>query len=214
MSACRLHCLQRPRFDLELLIMGVPKLKTKIGIEDYLEGEKVSETRNEFVAGEVYAMAGASERHHRISANLFIALDGLLRKSSRCSAFMAEMKLKLNPDTFYYPDVFVACDETPASEYFREQAVLIIEVVSPSTREIDRREKLRAYQQMPSVQEYVVIEQDKIHIEIHRRQPNGTWITYFYNRSDMDEVIEFQSVGMKTNLAEIYDRVNFPETDA
>jgi Uma2 family endonuclease len=190
--------------------MGLPKLKTKISVEDYLEGEKASQIKHEYVSGEIYAMAGASDKHHRISANLFKKLDSHL-ENSECEAFMAEMKLKVNEDTFYYPDVFVSCDNPARSAYQREEPVLIIEVASPSTRQIDRREKLRAYQQMASVQEYAVVEQDKVHIELHRRQPDGRWITYFYNAGDFDEQIEFQSVGVTTNLEEIYSRVKFEE---
>lgn len=130
---------------------------------------------------------------------------------SEFEAFVTEIKLKVNEETFYYPDVFVASDKNPASPFYREHPILIIEVSSPSTRQIDRREKLRAYQQMADVQEYAVIEQDKLHIELHRRQPNGNWITYFYNDNDLDVDIEFQSVGLKTNLEEIYRRVKFPE---
>lgn len=188
--------------------MGLAKLKTKISIEDYLEAELAGDLKHEYLAGEIYAMAGASERHHRISLNLAKRLDDHL-ENSRCQAFMAEMKLRADEYTFYYPDVFVACDENPDSEYYREYPVLIIEVVSPSTRITDRREKLRAYQQMPSVQEYVIIEQDKMHVEIHRRQADARWITYFYNESDLDEQIELQSVGLQLTLEEIYRRVKF-----
>lgn len=188
--------------------MGLPKLKTKISIEDYLEGEKISSVKHEYVNGEVYAMAGASDKHHRICANIFTKLDSHLEKSE-CETFITDMKLKVSENTFYYPDVFVACDKSPVSSYFREEPILIIEVVSPSTRQTDRREKLNFYQQIPSVQEYVIIEQDKIYLEIHRRQPNGTWITYFYNHDDDDEIIDFQSVGMKITLDEIYRRVKF-----
>ncbi len=188
--------------------MGLPKLKTKITVDEYLEGEKVSTVKHEFISGEVYATAGASDKHHRICANVFTALDAHLREGS-CEAFITDMKLRVNPDTFYYPDVFVACDENPESPYYRERPVLIVEVTSPSTRQIDRREKLRLYQEMPSVQEYVVVEQEKMHIELHRRQPNGGWITYFYDRSDRDEDIEFQSVGLKINILDIYSHVRF-----
>jgi Uma2 family endonuclease len=188
--------------------MGLPKLKTKVSVEDYLEGEKVSKIRHEFINGEVYAMAGASDRHHRISANLFKKLDDHLEDSD-CEAFMVDFKLRADESDFYYPDVFVACDETPESPFYREEPVLIIEVLSPSTRQIDRREKLKAYQHIPTVQEYVVIEQEKIHIELHRRQPDGNWITYFYNKSDRDEIIEFESVGMEITLDEMYRRVKF-----
>lgn len=190
--------------------MSVPKLKTKISADEYLERELVRQTRHEFVGGEVYAMAGASDRHHRICLNLITKLDTHL-DGSECEAFVTEIKLKVNEETFYYPDVFVACDKNPESPFYREHPSLIIEVSSPSTRQIDRREKLRAYQQIADVLEYAVIEQDKLHIELHRRQPNGNWITYFYNDNDLDVDIEFQSVGLTTNLDEIYRRVNFPE---
>lgn len=130
--------------------MGLPKLKTKISVENYFEGEKVSQLKHEYVNGEVYAMAGASDKHHRIAANLFIKLDSHLEDSD-FEAFIVDMKLKADEKTFYYPDVFVSCDESPESRFYREEPVLIIEVLSPSTRVIDRREKLRVYQQIPSL---------------------------------------------------------------
>src|SRR5215213_4556980 len=188
--------------------MGLAKLKTKISVEDYLEGEQVSQTKHEYINGEVYAIAGASDRHYRIAMNIATKLDLHLAQSN-CEAFMAEMKLKADEKTFYYPDVFVSCDKIIKSSFYREEPILIIEVVSPSTRQIDHREKLRVYQQIPTVQEYVIIEQDKMLVEIHRRQTDGRWITYFYNEGDLDEQIEFQSVGLSLNLEEIYNRVRF-----
>lgn len=194
--------------------MGLPKLKTKISAATYLEQEKDGAIRSEFISGEVYAMAGSSDRHQFICSNLFVDLFAHLRDSKNCRVFMMDMKVKVNEDKYYYPDILVACDETPADPYYREETVLIVEVASITTRETDRREKLQAYQQMPSVQEYVLIEQDKMHIEIHRRQPNGTWITYFYNRSDRDETIRLESVGLSTSLDKIYYRVAFDQDSA
>jgi len=188
--------------------MGLAKLKTKIGLEEYLKGEEFSPIKHEYIHGEVYAMAGASDRHHRICANVFIKLDSHLAES-KCEAFMAEMKLKADEKTFYYPDVFVSCDKAIKSAFFREEPVLIVEVVSPSTRQTDRREKLRVYQQIPTVREYVIIEQDKMLVEIHRRQPDGRWITYFYNEGDLDEQIEFQAVDLALDLEGIYRRGRF-----
>ncbi|HVE59895.1 MAG TPA: Uma2 family endonuclease [Pyrinomonadaceae bacterium] len=190
--------------------MGLAKLKTKISIENYLEGENFSDIKHEFVNGEVYAMAGASDRHYRITMNIAAKLDSHL-ENSKCETFMAEMKLQADEKTFYYPDVFVSCDKTIKSAFYREEPILIVKVVSPSTRQIDRREKLRVYQQIPTVQEYVIIEHDKMHIEIHRRQPDGHWITYFYNEGDLDEQIEFQSVDLSFDLEEIYRRVRFED---
>lgn len=186
--------------------MGLAKLKTKIGVEEYLAGEETSQVRYEFVDGEVFAMSGASNKHNLISGNLFGNLWSHLRDSD-CQVYKENMKLKADKRTFYYPDIFVACDKNPENEYYREEPILIIEVISPSTRQIDRREKLRAYQQMPSVQEYVVVEQEKISVEIHRRQPDGRWITYFFNKND--EAFTLESVDLTLALTEVYRRVAF-----
>ena len=186
--------------------MGLPKLKTKISVEDYLEGEKISPVRHEYVEGEVYAMAGTSDNHSRIAGNTFVALSIHLRDSS-CEPFAGETKVQVTRNVYYYPDVLVSCEENPESPYFRNAPILIIEVTSPSTAHIDRREKLLFYQQMPSVQEYAVIDQHRMNVELHRRQPSGTWITYYFDVSD-DE-IEFQSVGLTLPITEIYRRVRF-----
>ena len=186
--------------------MGLPKLKTKISVEDYLEGEKFSPIKHEYVEGEVYAMAGTSNNYSRISVNLTTALSIHLRDSP-CEPFAGETKVRAAIDVFYYPDVLVSCEESEEDSYFRNNPILVIEITSPSTEHIDRREKLFAYQRIASVQEYAVIDQHRVNIELHRRQPSGSWITYFFDASD-DE-IEFQSVGLTLPITEIYRRVRF-----
>ena len=183
--------------------MGVAKLKTKISVEEYLEGEKISPVKHEYVYGEVYAMAGTSDNHNRIVRNLVTALSNHLRDSP-CEPFFGDIKVRVSPNVYYYPDVLVSCEENPENPY-----LLIVEVISPSTREIDRREKLLFYQQMPSVREYVIVEQETMLVEIHRRRPDGRWITYFFNNDDRDERIEFESVELQITLDEIYRRVKF-----
>ena len=103
--------------------MGSDKFRTKISVEDYLEGEKGSDIKYEFINGEVYAMAGASDNHNRIAGNLFAALFGKLRDSV-CEPFMTDMKLKADEAVFYYPDVSVVCDENPVNSFYREEPVL------------------------------------------------------------------------------------------
>jgi Uma2 family endonuclease len=186
--------------------MGLAKLKTKISVEEYLAGEETSQIRYEFVDGEVYAMAGTSDRHNLIAGSIYTNLFIHLRDSP-CQPFIENMKVRVNRDTFYYPDVIVSCEENPESPYYRDEPILIVEVTSPSTVQIDRREKLRAYQQMPSVQEYVIVEQEKMSIEIHRRQSDGRWITYFFNKNDADFTLE--SVDLTLPLTEVYRRVAF-----
>jgi len=187
--------------------MGSAKLKTKISAEDYLAGEEISPVKYEYVYGEVYAMAGTSDNHNRIVGSIYAALLNHLRNLP-CEPFMGDIKVRVSPHVYYYPDVLVSCEANPENPYFRNEPILIVEVISPSTENIDRREKLLFYQQMPSVQEYVVIEQKKMLVEIHRRQPDGRWITYYFN-DGADEEIEFQSVELTMTLGEIYRRVKF-----
>ncbi len=188
--------------------MRLAKLKTKISVEDYIGGEEISDIKHEYLDGEVYAMAGTSDRHNIIAGNLFANLWTHLRDSP-CQPFMENMKVRVNRDVFYYPDVLVSCEQNPESSYYRNEPILIIEVISPSTAQTDRREKLRAYQQMPSVHEYVIVEQESIAVEIHRRQPDGRWITYYFTRQDTEFTLE--SVNLTLQLAEVYRRVNFEQ---
>jgi Uma2 family endonuclease len=186
--------------------MGLPKLKTKTSVEDYLEGEKFSSVKHEYIEGEVYGMAGTSNNHSRISINLTTVLANHLRDSP-CEPFAGETKVRAAINIFYYPDVLVSCEESEEDSYFRNNPILVIEITSPSTAHIDRREKLFAYERIASVQEYAVVDQHRMNVELHRRQPNGSWITYFLDASD-DE-IEFQSVGLTLPITEIYRRVRF-----
>ena len=190
--------------------MGLLKLKTKTTVEDYLAAERESAVRHEYVEGQIYATAGASDNHGRIVINLTTALSLHLR-DSRCEPFAGETKVQVTRNVYYYPDLLVSCEENPASPYFRNEPVLVVEVTSPSTERVDRSEKPLFYRQMPSLREYAVIDQQRAHVELHRPQPDGGWITYFFDASD-DEV-EFASVGMTLPIAEIYRRVRF-ETNA
>ncbi len=186
--------------------MGLPKLKTKISVEDYLKGEEFSPIKHEYVEGEVYAMAGTSNNHSRIAINITTALSIHLRDSP-CEPFAGATKVRAAIDVFYYPDILVSCEETEKDSYFRNNPILVIEITSPSTEHIDRREKLFAYQRITSVQEYAVIDQHRMNVELHRRQPNANWITYFFDASD--DRIEFQAVGLTLPITEIYRRVRF-----
>ena len=186
--------------------MGLLKLKTKISVEDYLESEKISPVKHEYVEGEIFAMAGASDRHNLIAGDIYIAL-GIHLRNSPCQPFSGDIKVRVTSKVYYYPDILVLCEENPENPYFRNQPILIIEIASPSTAAIDRREKLLFYQQMPSVREYAVVDQHKINIELHRRQSDGRWITYYFDADD--EEITFESVEISLPIGEIYRRVRF-----
>lgn len=188
--------------------MGIAKLKTKISVEDYLATERDSPIKREYIDGDVYAMAGGSDNHNRIAGDLFASLLAKLR-DSKCEPFFGDIKLRVARSIYYYPDVLVSCEENPEDPYFRNQPILIIEVTSPSTARIDRSEKLLYYLQIASLQEYVIIDQDKMNVEVHRRQENGGWITFVFNEDD--DVVELTSVELSIPLPDIYRRVQFQQ---
>ena len=190
--------------------MGLPKLKSKISVEEYLKTEMLSSVKREFVEGEVYAMAGASDNHNLIAGEMYVALVNQI-KDPKCKPFFGDMKVRVTRKVYYYPDVVVSCEEDPENPYFRNQPILIIEVTSPSTERVDKSEKLLYYLQMPSLWEYVVIDQHEMKVEVHRRQTSGAWITYCHDETS--DIVELESVDLSIPLPDLYRRVQF-KTDA
>ena len=138
----------------------------KIAVEDYLQGELSSDIKHEYVNGDVYAMAGASEAHNLVTGNLFAALHNHLRGTS-CKVFVSDMKTYIQTktvDRFYYPDIQVCCQKEDAAHYYKQSPTLIIEVLSDSTQRADRVEKFDNYRQIKSLEEYVLVSQDKQNI--------------------------------------------------
>jgi Uma2 family endonuclease len=189
--------------------MSQRKPRTYISVADYLAGERDSAVRHEYVQGEVYAMAGASDRHNRIALNIASRLNAHVG-SGPCEAFMSDMKIKVAPEVFYYPDVVVTCDPAGGNAYFRTEPRLIVEVISPSTERIDRHEKMAAYKDVPSLQEYVLVMQDEMRVEIYSRKDTEWEASIF---TGAEEQLQFASVALAMSVAEIYRNVRLPETD-
>jgi Uma2 family endonuclease len=176
----------------------------KLTVEEYLENERHSEVRHEYLAGLVYAMAGASAVHNLIAGNLFARLRGHLRGKG-CQVFISDMKVKIDAiDTFYYPDVMVTCDPADNADYFRTSPVLIVEVASPTTAVTDRREKLLAYQKIASLREYIIVSQSEARIEVYRRDRNGRW---WEATLGADDILELESVDLHLPANEVYEDV-------
>lgn len=145
--------------------------KHPISVDDYLAGELAGEVRHEYIDGQVYAMTGASDRHGLIVNAIAYALTPAARRK-RCQLFTSDMKVRLEiggTTTFYYPNLLLTCDQQDNEKYFVRSPCLIIEVLSESTARVDRREKLLAYQTLPSLQTYLLVEQDARHVELYRR---------------------------------------------
>jgi Uma2 family endonuclease len=162
------------RVDEPAVAYAADPERSYVSVEEYLEGERGSQLRHEYVEGHVYAMAGASDDHNRIAGNIFSFLHSALR-GKLCEPFISDMKAKIPAQfasAFYYPDVMVACDPTDQEKYYREHPVVIVEVLSPETRRTDEREKAIAYRLVSSVQVYLLVEQDRLRLTVLHRAEN------------------------------------------
>ena len=152
--------------------MNAPRPIIRLSVEEYLAAERSAEVRHEYVDGELFAMTGASRAHDAIALNVAAALLEHLR-GGPCRVALADMKVRVESlNRFYYPDVVVSCNavaEEP-DDYVETRPTLVVEVLSPSTAATDRREKRLGYQTIPSLQEYVLVHQDRVAMEVFRRQ--------------------------------------------
>ncbi len=187
--------------------MSLPREKFSLSVADYLAGERAAAVRHEYVSGQAYAMAGASARHNRIALNIAGRLNDHL-SGDECEAFMADMKVRVSPELFYYPDVVVTCDAPGGDPYFRTEPRLVVEVLAPTTERVDRHEKLAAYKACPSVREYALVSQDTTAVELHRRTADG-WRTEIF--TEPGDSCAFESVGLALSLADIYRNARFDE---
>lgn len=176
-----------------------------IDVEEYLELEKDGTVRHEYVDGRVFAMTGASLRHGLIVANISRQLGNKLQ-DTKCTVLANDAKVKANDTAYYYPDIVVTCSHLPLNEYVLPEPILLIEVLSPTTEQIDRREKLLAYQRIDTVKEYVLVAQDQSLIEVYRRQDDGVWE---HEKVSQVDDLHLGSVGADLPLDEIYRGVSF-----
>jgi Uma2 family endonuclease len=180
-----------------------------ISPEEYLEGEKVSEIKHEYIDGQVYAMAEASDAHVTIVGNLFILLRNHLRGSG-CRIYILDMKARIDAiNRYFYPDVMVTCDTRDKEfEYFKCYPCLVVEVLSESTESFDRGKKFASYRHLESLQEYVLISSDRMSVECFRRNEQGHWVLYPYEKG---EEVHLASVDFRCAIAEIYEDVSLAD---
>ena len=172
-----------------------------ISEEAYLQSELFSAIKREYIDGAVYAMAGASKNHQRIAGNVSRKFGNQL-ENMPCEPFSSDIKVKVG-SKFFYPDVMVVCKDDSSNDYYTENPVIIVEVLSKSTRRMDETAKKFAYQTLPTLQEYVLIEQDFVDVEVCRRSEG--WISRHYFMGDS---VTFDSVGLTLSVVDIYQRVD------
>jgi Uma2 family endonuclease len=182
--------------------------KTYVTPEEYLASERTAEYKNEYFDGEIVAMTGASRKHNLIAGNMFADLKRQLR-GKPCEAFISDMRLRIPSANLYtYPDVVVACG-TPEFEDAEVDTllnpVLIVEVLSKSTASYDRAEKFGYYRTLPSLEEYLLVEQNEYHVVQYVRQQDGRWM--LADIGGVEARVELSSVGCVLTLADVYERV-------
>jgi Uma2 family endonuclease len=187
--------------------------KTGYTFEDYLAAERAElHIRHEYVAGEVFAMVGATATHNIIVANLIGGLWTQM-KGSPCFVYSNDMRVRIeSADASLYPDVLAHCGD-PQFHDDRQDVLLnpalVVEVLSPSTEAYDRGDKFAIYRRLPSLQEYLLVSQERMRAELFLRGPDGRWLLGEY--SGPEESVPLESVGCALPLSEIYDKVGLSE---
>ncbi len=178
----------------------VPKMTE----EQYLAIERAAEFRSELLDGEMFAMAGGSNRYALLQSNLLGELYIALRDGA-CWPVGSDARVRISSQIYVYPDVSVVCEpQKTADEYddYLVNPVAVFEVLSPSTAKYERGTKFQYYRTMDSLQDYVLVSQDQVRIEQFTRQPDGTWS--LRDHLDFDDRLRIDSIGVAINLQRIY----------
>ncbi len=184
-----------------------------VSVDDYLRGELVASSRNEYVAGRVYAMTGGTNAHGLIALNVAASFHRQLR-GRPCRVYGSDTKFRLRFSSqirFYYPDVSVVCEPNRQEDTWQDHPVVIVEVLSRSTRRLDEGERMDAWLAAPTLATLVLLEQDRMDARIWQRGPDGFEAFQFSKAADR---IELPAIDVTLVLGELYEKVEFsPEPD-
>ncbi|MBI5303088.1 MAG: Uma2 family endonuclease [Chloroflexi bacterium] len=190
------------------MVLAMKKLFTP---EEYLAMEEVADYKSEYFQGEIFAMSGGSADHSTITSNCITGLN-LALKAKPCRVFESNMRLLVRRHGLYtYPDVMVVCGKVefvPGRNDTLTNPVIIVEVLSPSTREYDRVKKFALYKPLDSLREYLLVDSEQIHVtHLRRADPGSAWTIEMYD--DLQSILHLDSVGCDLALAQIFDKVEF-----
>ena len=183
--------------------------KHKYSPKEYLDLERASEHKSEFLNGEIFAMGGASARHALIVVNTSGELRNLLRDRP-CTVYATDLRVRASYERLYsYPDVIVVCGEPKFIDDAFDtltNPILIVEVLSPTTKNYDRGEKFDQYRKIADLREYLLVAQDQPHVEHYIKQSDGTWL--FSEVENRDSTVYLPSLDCSLSLAEVYAKVD------
>jgi len=185
-----------------------PKQPERISEADYLDFENDNEQRHEFVDGQIVAMVGAARPHIYIVGNLMRDF-GVHLRGTGCIPMSNDIKVRSPRGNYRYPDIVVECTREKGGKHHTEEPVMIIEVLSESTRKTDERDKPLEYFNIPSLKEYVLIEQDFVKVQVLRRNANWRADTYF-----LGDAIRFDCIDFSLPVEDVYERVETDELRA
>lgn len=176
--------------------------------DEYLQMEDMGNIKHEYIDGQLYAMAGASDPHITIAGNLFALLRSHVRGSG-CRVYIADMKARIESlNRFYYPDVMVTCDpRDQETSTYKRFPCLIVEVLSDSTEAFDRGDKFVDYQELESLREYVLFNTKRQRVECFRRNEQGLWVLQSYTPQQTS--LRLDSVDFEGTLEALYEDVIF-----
>ncbi len=175
-------------------------------VQEYLAQEETSTVRNEYVCGQIFSMTGATQAHDVICVNFCNLLHNHLKGTS-CRVSMHDMKVNVEKaKSFYYPDLMVSCEPYEGKSVFKRAPVLIVEVLSPSTSHIDRREKLVAYRLLESLKQYAIVHQNKFQVDLYQLASDNQWEGKVLTYSD-SLTLSALSPALEVPVSAIYEDV-------
>ncbi len=194
--------------------MTAPLVQTYYTPEQYLELERKALYKSEYINGQIFAMSGASRAHNLVAGNVHREISTQLR-GRPCESYVSDMRVRVEEtDLITYPDVVVVCGEIRLADDYKDTVLnptVLIEVLSPSTEAYDRGEKFAHYRRLASLQEYILIAQDKVYLEHFKRQ-GEQWVLTEISR--LEDVLHLPSIECQLALSDIYEKVTFPPPSA
>ncbi|HRH48090.1 MAG TPA: Uma2 family endonuclease [Panacibacter sp.] len=194
--------------EMEANEPAVAYSKQKFSIEDYLEIENTSIEKHEYYKGEIFAMSGAKMPHNDISKNLSGNLYVKL-KGKKCQSYGSDVRIHIESNTlFTYPDISIICGDVVTrnnDDYNVLNPTVIIEILSPSTKNYDRGEKFKLYRDIPTLKEYILVDSESIHIEVFRLNENNHWELEEYNSTE--NLLHIKAINENILISEIYEGV-------
>ena len=189
--------------------MSQAHVHSRIDEADYLNREETATGKHELVDGEIFAIAGASERHNHIALNIAFHLRSATRGKT-CRAFMADMKLRLaSGSTYYYPDAMLVCDAADDHPIYKQSPCFIAEVLSPATATVDVREKWAAYRGLASLRYYLLVDSERLWAKVYFRDAHDAWFEQELSANDRIDVA-CDGTQLTLTLDDLYEDTGLP----